>query len=56
MDSGQGEGELKKMMGFGEKMCPWGWIMHGERMWPIEKISWRDVSLGMDKGQGEDVA
>ncbi len=56
MDSGHGEGEPEKMMGLGEKMCPLGWIMHGERMWPIKKISWRDFSLGMDNGQGEDVA
>ncbi len=56
MDSGHGEGEPEKMMGLGEKMCPLGWIMHGERMWPIKKIGWRDFSLGMDNGQGEDVA
>jgi hypothetical protein len=37
-------------------MCPWGWIIPEETMRHIEKIGWRDVSLGMDNGQGEDVA
>jgi hypothetical protein len=32
MDSGHGEGELKKMMGLGDKMYPWGWIVAMEKV------------------------
>jgi hypothetical protein len=32
MNSGQGEGELEKMMGLGEKMCPQGWIVAREKV------------------------